>query len=192
MRFASIMKTDILISGSGGQGLMILGKIIVRAAQCAGKQVIWFPSYGAEQRGGTAHCYVKISDQPIASPLVDLPDTAVILNQPSMDKFQKKFTKLDLLIFNSDLTAKAACSKAAQCLGLPLATLAHECGSLQVINSIILGILTASCGGFLKKQTALTILKETFKEDRTLESNLKAFNRGIELVSSNAKDTQSH
>ncbi len=95
--------TKILISGFGGQGLLSLGKVLAKAALNEGKYTTWFPSYGAEMRGGTAHCFVKISDSPIASPFIDYPNIAMIFNQPSLDKFKNKLKQANPLILNSDL-----------------------------------------------------------------------------------------
>ncbi|MDD3297051.1 MAG: 2-oxoacid:acceptor oxidoreductase family protein, partial [Candidatus Omnitrophica bacterium] len=117
------MEKEILISGFGGQGLMSLGKIIARAALKSNKHTIWFPSYGAEMRGGTAHCFVKISDKPIASPFIVYPDIAIILNQPSLDKFRKVIKK-GILVTNKDLIGKISMSKNITLKNLPLNSMA--------------------------------------------------------------------
>lgn len=171
------MKTDILISGFGGQGLMLLGKIIAQAALREGKHVTWFPSYGAEMRGGTAHCYVKISEKEIASPLVDYPDVAIILNQPSFDKFKKKTAKAGLIILNTDLVRRVASADKKRYLQLPLNTAALECGDGKVVNSIVLGILISKKRLF-QEQTAVAVLKETFPVKAIQEVNLKGFHYG--------------
>ena len=79
------MKVDFLISGFGGQGIMSLGRVLARVAVWEEKHTVFFPSYGAEMRGGTAHCFVKISTNPIASPFIEYPDVAIIFIQPSLD-----------------------------------------------------------------------------------------------------------
>ncbi len=82
------MKEEIIIAGFGGQGVLSMGKILAYAALMDGKEVTWMPSYGPEQRGGTANVTVILSDNPISSPILDSFDTAVILNQQSLDKFE--------------------------------------------------------------------------------------------------------
>lgn len=171
------VKTDILISGFGGQGVMVLGKIIAQAALCENKHVTWFPSYGAEMRGGTAHCYVKISDNEIASPLVDYPDVAIILNQPSFEKFKKKIKKADLVILNTDLVQSVASVNKKQYVQVPLNSAALECGDSKVANSIVLGILISRKHLF-QEQTAVAVLKEVFSSQDIQEVNLKGFHYG--------------
>jgi len=176
------MSTDILISGFGGQGLMSLGKIIARAALIDGKATSWFPSYGAEMRGGTAHCYVKVSNTPIASPFVEYADIAVILNQPSLDKFKKRMKKDSLLIINSDLINKRFSFKDIDIISLPLNAIALECGNLKVVNSVVLGILTVLRPSIFKKSTLAKVLKSTFFDKEILKANFKGLDKGQELA----------
>ena len=82
------MKEEIIISGFGGQGVLSMGKILACAALVEGKEVSWMPSYGPEQRGGTANVTVIISEERISSPILSQYDTAVVLNQPSLDRFE--------------------------------------------------------------------------------------------------------
>ena len=83
------MKEEIIIAGFGGQGVLSMGKILAYAALVEGKEVTWMPSYGPEQRGGTANVTVIVSDNKISSPFLSMYDTAVILNQPSLEKFEQ-------------------------------------------------------------------------------------------------------
>lgn len=156
---------------------MLLGKIIAQAALREDKHVTWFPSYGAEMRGGTAHCYVKISDAEISSPLIDYPDAAIILNQPSFDKFKKKITKADLIILNTDLVHRVASVDKKRYVQVPLNAAALECGDSKVVNSIVLGILISRKRLF-HEQTAVAVLKETFPSKPIQEVNLKGFHYG--------------
>ena len=95
------MKQEIIISGFGGQGVLSMGKILAYAALMEGKEVTWMPAYGPEQRGGTANVTVIISDEPISSPILSAYDTAILLNQPSLDKFQSKVKAGGTLIYDS-------------------------------------------------------------------------------------------
>ena len=94
------MKQEIIISGFGGQGVLSMGKILAYAALMEGKEVTWMPAYGPEQRGGTANVTVIISDEPISSPILSSYDTAILLNQPSLTKFQPKVKAGGTIIYD--------------------------------------------------------------------------------------------
>ena len=95
------MKEEIIVAGFGGQGVLSMGKILAYAALMDGLEVTWMPSYGPEQRGGTANVTVILSDEPISSPVLDTYDTAVILNQQSLDRFESKVKPGGVLIYDS-------------------------------------------------------------------------------------------
>ena len=175
-------KTEILISGFGGQGIMSLGKFLAKAALKEGKHTTYFPSYGAEMRGGTAHCCVKVSDSPIASPFQDHPDLALILNQPSLDKFRKKLKKGGILILNSDLVTNKFSFNNIKGVSLPLNKIALDCGNIKVANVVALGALLFLDPSIFKKETLIKALKETFKNQNTLNQNLKALDKGQALA----------
>ena len=94
------MKKEIIIAGFGGQGVLSMGKILAYAGLIEGKEVSWMPSYGPEQRGGTANVTVILSDERISSPVLNQYDIAIILNQPSMDKFEDKIKPGGILIYD--------------------------------------------------------------------------------------------
>lgn len=95
------MKEEIIIAGFGGQGVLSMGKILAYAGLMNGLEVTWMPSYGPEQRGGTANVTVILSDEPISSPVLDTYDIAVILNQQSLDRFESKVKPGGILIYDS-------------------------------------------------------------------------------------------
>ena len=95
------MKEEIIIAGFGGQGVLSMGKILAYAGLMEGKEVTWMPAYGPEQRGGTANVTVIISDEKISSPILSQYDTAILLNQPSLDKFQPKVKIGGTIIYDS-------------------------------------------------------------------------------------------
>ena len=88
------MKKEYIFAGFGGQGMLLIGKFLAMACMLAGKHVSWLPSYGPEMRGGTANCSVIVSDDPVASPLVDMADCVVAMNRPSLDKFESRVMRL--------------------------------------------------------------------------------------------------
>lgn len=175
--------TGILISGFGGQGLLSLGKVLARAALSEGKHTTWFPSYGAEMRGGTAHCSVKISNSPIASPFIEYPEIAIIFNQPSWDKFEKKLKKTSLLIINSDLVKSSFSLSSDKEIRLPLNRIALDCGNIKVANVVALGVLIFLKPDLFRKETLVKIIKKVFKRKDILNQNLKALNKGEDLLS---------
>lgn len=176
------MTTEILLSGFGGQGVMSLGKALANVALKEGKYPIYFPSYGAEVRGGTAYCFVKISDTYIASPLIENPDIAILLNQPSLDKFEKRLKRKCLLIANSDLITRSPVREDIQTILAPLNAIALECGSAKVANTVALGMLIALKPCFLKQETIRDFLNETFLSGELLIQNTKAFDKGMQYI----------
>lgn len=178
------MKTQILISGFGGQGMMRLGKIIAQVALGQNKHTSWFPSYGAEMRGGTAHCFVKISDQQISSPFIDSPDIAAIFNQPSLAKFKKSFNHKTKVILNRDLIQKIQMPKVGKKISCPLNKLALDCGNIKVASIIALGIIFSLTNKLMKRQTIISILEKNFPDKKKLKQNLEAFSKGENYVKS--------
>lgn len=176
------MVINILISGFGGQGLMRLGKIIAKSAILENKYTSWFPSYGAQMRGGTAHCFVKISDRPIASPFIEYPDAAIIMNQPSLDKFKPQLKKASAVILNSDLINSRFPANGVGVINLALNKIALELGNIKVANIVALGVLLRLRENLLKKSTVIEVLKKEFSDPVILNVNLKGFRRAEELL----------
>src|SRR6476659_4274450 len=100
------MQYDIIFSGFGGQGALFAGQLLAYAAMDAGRNVTWIPSYGPEMRGGTAHCTVIVSDDPIGAPLVRHPTNVVALNSPSVEKYEPLLATGGKLIYNSSLVLR--------------------------------------------------------------------------------------
>ena len=176
------MKIEILISGFGGQGIMSLGKFMAKAALEENKQTTYFPSYGAEMRGGTAHCCVKVSDSAITSPFFDCPDIALLFNQPSLEKFKNKIKKGGIVILNSDLISSKFSFNSLKLFSLPLNKIALDCGNIKVANVVALGALISLESSIFKKATLVKALKETFSNKDTLSQNLKALDKGYALL----------
>lgn len=128
----------IIIAGSGGQGVMLLGKVIAEAAMRQGRQVVYLPAYGPEVRGGTSHCMVTISDRQIGSPYIAKADTLIILNSPSLERFKNKVKDGGLLILNSSL-AQASAYRRVRILQFPFTDIALRLGNIKVANMVALG-----------------------------------------------------
>lgn len=140
------METKVIIAGSGGQGILFLGKALTTAGMAAQKNVTWFPSYGAEMRGGTANCTVIVSDEMIGSPVVLHPDILVTMNAASLDRFQPMLKKQGLLIYDSSLIPKPALRKDIRSVAVPATGIAGAAGSTKSANMVMLGAFVALTG----------------------------------------------
>jgi 2-oxoglutarate ferredoxin oxidoreductase subunit gamma len=138
------METSIVISGFGGQGVLFAGQVLAYAAMDSGRHVTWIPSYGPEMRGGTAHCVVIISDEPIGAPVAAHPDVAIVLNQPSYDKYEPLVKAGGLLIVNSSLIDSESERPDISAIYVPANALAEEWGSRKMLNMAALGALLAA------------------------------------------------
>lgn len=137
---------EFIFAGFGGQGVMSMGMAIAYAAMYEGKQVSWLPSYGPEQRGGTANCMVVVSDQPVGSPLVTEPDCAVTMTLPSLEKFGPAVKPGGLLFINRSLVSGGAGREDVRVFALDVLQLAKDMGDSRVANMIMLGAVIAATG----------------------------------------------
>lgn len=138
------METSIVISGFGGQGALFAGQLLAYAGMDAGKQVTWIPSYGPEMRGGTAHCVVIISDDPIGAPVVARPDIAIVLNIPSFDKYEPLVKPGGLLVVNASLVAARPSRHDIDVVAVPANAIAEEWGTAKMMNMAALGAMLAA------------------------------------------------
>lgn len=133
------MREELIIAGFGGQGIMFTGALLSQAAMMEGKFVTYFPSYGAEVRGGTAHCSVIIADTAIGSPVITHPDSLLILNNPSLDRFGPRLKKAGLLVLNSTLIEDEAGASGSRVVRIPASAIAEQLGQVRVANIVALG-----------------------------------------------------
>lgn len=138
------MYQDVVIAGFGGQGVLLAGKILARAGMLEGKHVTWFPSYGAEIRGGTANCTVIISDTEIGSPVVQHPSAMLILNDASFVKFEPRIRPAGQLFLNTSLVSRPAGRSDIVRIDVRANDIAEELGDIRIANMVMLG-------AFLKK-----------------------------------------
>ena len=139
------MLNKIIIAGAGGQGVMLLGKILAEAAMREDKFVTWLPSYGAEVRGGTANCSVVISDEEIGSPIIGSADILIVLNEPSLVRFQKRVKNNGLIVVNSSLVSSAV-DQGLKVLKQPFSDAAFKLGNIKAANMVALGCFIAHTG----------------------------------------------
>ncbi len=133
------MTEEIIIAGFGGQGVLSMGKILAYSGIMQGKEVSWMPSYGPEMRGGTANVTVIISDQRISSPIVNEYDTAIILNQQSMDKFEKTVKTGGVLIYDPNGITRHPIRKDIKIYSIEATDEASKMGNTKIFNMIVLG-----------------------------------------------------
>jgi 2-oxoglutarate ferredoxin oxidoreductase subunit gamma len=124
----------IIIAGSGGQGILFMGKVMAFASMREKKEVTWFPSYGAEMRGGTANCTVIISDDMIGSPVVLNPDILVVMNSASLDKFQQRLRRKGLLFYDSSLIKSPSFRAEVEPVAVPATKIASALGNAKSAN----------------------------------------------------------
>ena len=177
-------ETRIIIAGFGGQGIVLIGNVIARAAVIENKNVIGMVSYGAEMRGGTANASVVISDHEIFNPFVSSPDMAIILNQPSLDRFEPLVEKSGLVLINTSMIKRDPQRMDLNCIKVDATQIAHDVGNLRVANIV-------SVGAFVEHTNLLSMgsieqaIKDLFssKNPKLIEINLKALHTGAERSS---------
>ncbi len=131
---------DLIISGFGGQGVLIIGNLLVYAAMREGKCVTFLPIYGVEMRGGTANCTVVVSSREVGSPVVERPHGAIIMNLPSLTKYQPRILSKGLMLFNSSLIEPNEANRQdIELLPIPINEIAFENGNAKLANMVALG-----------------------------------------------------
>lgn len=157
------MKHEIIIAGFGGQGVLSMGKILAYSGLMEGKEVTWMPSYGPEQRGGTANVTVILSDDPISSPILNEYDIAIILNQPSLEKFENKVKPGGILIYDSYGIHTPVKRTDIQVYKIDAMDAATEMQNAKAFNMLILGGLL-KIEPMVKLENVLLGLKKSLPE----------------------------
>lgn len=170
---------DIIIAGFGGQGVLVLGQLITYAGMIEDKSVSWFPSYGPEQRGGTCNCSVVISNEEIGSPIVSKPTVAIVMNTPSLDRFEPLVAPGGLIIYNSTLIAQKPQRKDVQIVAVPANEIADELGNIRVANMVLLGAFIEATG-LINISSVQESLKQVLSErhHQLIPLNMQALERG--------------
>lgn len=177
------MKEEIIIAGFGGQGVLSMGKILAYAGLMEDLEVTWMPSYGPEQRGGTANVTVIVSDSPISSPVLDTYDTAVLLNQQSLDKFEGKVKPGGTLIYDPSGIHRPPTRTDIKIVPVDAMTAAIEMNNTKTYNMILLGALLKH-RQIVSVDAVLRGLKKTLPErhHHLLPLNEKAIERGMNIA----------
>lgn len=177
------MKEEIIISGFGGQGVLSMGKILAYAGIMEGKEVSWMPSYGPEQRGGTANVTVIISDQRIASPIISQYDTAIVLNQPSLERFEPLVKPGGTLIYDPYSILQEPSRKDINIYSIDAMMESARMQNSKVFNMLLLG-------GLLKVRPIVTVenvvkgLRKALppRHHALIPQNEAAIRRGMEII----------
>lgn len=177
------MTEEIIIAGFGGQGVLSMGKILAYSGIMQDQEVSWFPAYGPEMRGGTANVTVILSDQKISSPVLRVYDTAIILNQQSMDKFEESVKPGGLLIYDGNGIRNHPSRKDITVCRVDAYAEAVKMGNTKVFNMIVLG-------GYLKMRPVVKLenvmagLKKSLPEryHNLLPANQEAIMKGQEII----------
>ena len=177
------MLEELIIAGFGGQGVLSMGMTLAYAGMVENKEISWMPSYGPEMRGGTANCIAIISDSKISSPIISEFDSAIVLNQPSMEKFESKIKPGGLLIYESSNIFKPSTRTDIEIIGIPAATEAVKMKNSKILNMIMLGAYLER-KPVVKIDSIIEALKKVLPEryHNLLPINKEALNRGAELV----------
>ncbi len=177
------MTEQIILAGFGGQGVLLAGQILAYAGLSEGKNVSWLPSYGPEMRGGTANCNVVVSDDEVGSPVVVEADCAIVMNRPSLEKFEKDIKAGGLLIINSDLVTIEPTRTDLKVLKVAANTLAEQAGSQKAANMVVLGAYNA-CSNLVQNKTIIECLSKIMGEGKKhlIPLNEKAIELGAQAA----------
>jgi 2-oxoglutarate ferredoxin oxidoreductase subunit gamma len=176
------MQTEIVISGFGGQGALFAGQLLSYTALEKDKHVTWFPSYGPEMRGGTAHCTVIISDEEIGSPVVRNPKAVIVMNLPSLDKYEPLVAPGGVLVVNTSLVDREPTREDVQVVLVPANDIAEELGEKRLANLVLLGALLARLDVLSLEDVGAALDRHIPEHRRNLlEANLVALDRGSSI-----------
>ncbi|MFA4888867.1 MAG: 2-oxoacid:acceptor oxidoreductase family protein [Candidatus Omnitrophota bacterium] len=176
------MTERIIIAGSGGQGIMLLGKVLALAAMREGNFVTLLPAYGPEVRGGTAHCRVIISREEISSPFIGQADSLIIFNRPSFEKFISRLKDKGSCLVNSSLASKVK-APSVKVYSHPFTDMALSLGNIKVANMVALGCFVAA-KKIVRPNSVLAAIKEIAPSDKQdlVEINWQALEAGMRLI----------
>jgi 2-oxoglutarate ferredoxin oxidoreductase subunit gamma len=177
------MNEEIIIAGFGGQGVLSMGKILAYAGMLQQMEVSWMPSYGPEMRGGTANVTVILSDERISSPILNLFDTAIILNQQSLDKFESRIKPGGILLYDTNGISRHPKRKDVKIFQVEAAQEASKMGASRTFNMIVLG-------AYLKIKPIVTLenvikgLEDSLpkRHHHLIGINADGIKRGMEIV----------
>jgi 2-oxoisovalerate ferredoxin oxidoreductase beta subunit len=171
----------IRIVGFGGQGVLLLGQVIAEAGMEEGLHVSWLPSYGPEMRGGTANCHVRLSVEPIASPLVSRPEVLIALNEPALHKFSPEVVPGGLILYNGHVLPADFHAEGVDILVMPATEMADKLGSTRAANMVMLGALLERTGS-IRAETVFSTLTQMIRNEKLLDIDRRAITAGMDFA----------
>jgi 2-oxoglutarate ferredoxin oxidoreductase subunit gamma len=177
------MHQEVIVSGFGGQGALFAGQLLTYTGMDEGFHVTWIPSYGPEMRGGTANCTVILSDDDIGSPIIHQPTICIVMNPPSMAKYEPLIKPGGLLVANSTLVRDRSNRDDIESVYIPANELAAELGNVKMANVVLLGAMLGT-REILPVESVKRTMDEHIPERRKhiIEPNKRALDRGIAFV----------
>ncbi len=177
------MTYETIMAGFGGQGLLFSGKVLAHAALIEGKELSWLPSYGPEMRGGTCNCSVIVSDEPVGSPIIAHPNILMVMNEPSLDKFEGAVAPGGKIFVDSSLVSRKVARDDVEAVYIPATQMAKEMEATSLANMIILGAIVEKTR-CVAPETISEALRETIsaRKANLLELNLKAVELGEKFI----------
>ena len=176
------MTKQILIAGFGGQGVLFAGKFLAYRGMLDGREVSWLPSYGPEMRGGTANCSVILSDASVGSPIVSKPDILIVMNLPSLDKYEDAVVPGGQIFLDSTLIERAVKRTDVSVFPIPATKMASDAGIPTLANMIILGKLMKECPE-IPFEGIENVLRKVVpaRKPELFDLNMKALDMGHQL-----------
>ncbi len=177
------MTAKVIMAGFGGQGVVLMGTLLSYSAMIQGKHTTFFPSYGAEMRGGTANCSVIVSDDEIPSPVVNEPDCIVAMNIASLDKFERRVKPGGTIFINSSLIKRELARNDVEEVRIPANEMAEELGSAKAANMVMLGGVLKKTGA-VELDSVIKSLGSVLSERAMalLDVNKKALRKGFDAI----------
>ena len=176
------MQSETQFAGFGGQGILLMGKILAHAAMEEGFEVAWVPSYGPEMRGGTAYCTVVIGDRPIGSPIIRNPKYLVAMNLPSLEKFAPTVKPGGAILINTSLISVDVEREDVTTIKVPAVDIAKEVGNVRAANIVALAAFVAKTGLVPLERIRSCVEEEFSAKPQLIPLNMKALQRGEAAV----------
>lgn len=176
------MQSEVMFAGFGGQGILLIGKILAHTAMEEGHEVAWIPSYGPEMRGGTAYCTVVIGDRPIGSPIIRNPLHLVAMNRPSLEKFAPMVKSGGVIFINSSLIDIPSGRDDVDELAVPVVDIAKSIGNPRAANIVALASFAARSGIVDMEQLRACVKEEFANKQKLIPLNMKAIEAGLKAA----------
>lgn len=177
------MHEEVIMAGFGGQGVMSMGQLLAYAGMLEDKEVSWLPSYGPEMRGGTANCSVIVSDDSVASPVITQATAAIIMNRPSLGKFECNVMPEGSIFINTSLIDEKCSRDDLNAYYIPANEIADELGNARIANMVMLGAYIEKTG-IVSPESVLESLKEVLGPSKAhlVPINEEALKKGASFV----------